>query len=216
MSRNTFIFKQQGTDDRDCVKYIQIERYKGDLECEHYFPSITLSGACFSGSANFSEIDFDTISTILTIEEFIILSNFNEGVRNVGYGIKKGDERHRQGLDLVKTIQPILVKLGSKENENLFETIQEEEKEYLMNEFSIDEEDVDFIFNNYSLDYRDRGIVSYVFNDIDEASHEEAWSLGYVKDEKDEYFDYKKFGEDLLEFEQYLKLADGKMACLCF
>ena len=85
-----------------------------------------------------------------------------------------------------------------------------------MDKYNLDEEDVEYIFDSYGLDYRDRGIVSYVFNDAYDLGYEEAYSLGYVKRNSvsERYFDFEKFGEDLLEEEQYLELNDGRCVYL--
>lgn len=213
MSKYVFLYKEQGTDDRDCVKYIEINRY-GKLECDHYFPSINLTGACFSMGIELDNIDFDNIVSLLTEDEFKQLEQYNKSVNELGYGITKGDERYQKGIELYNSIKPILDKLASEENQKLFEQVQQEEREYLKEEYSLDDADIDQIFNYYGLDYRDRGIVSTVFNDIEEAAEEEAEQLGYVTKENERYFDYEKFGEDLLEGEQYLELSDGKIVYL--
>lgn len=212
MSKYVFLYKEQNTDDRDCVKYIEISRNM--FECGHYFPSIGITGACFSCSLKLEEIDFDNITTILTQEEFKQIDNYNKAINELGYGIKEGDERYLKGVELYNSIQPIFERLKSEENTELFEQIQEEEKEYLKEEYDLEDEDINCIFNNYGLDYRDRGIVSTVFRDIEEAAQEEAESLGYVTKENERYFDYNKFGEDLLEAEQYLELPNGNIVYL--
>lgn len=213
MSKYVFLYKEQGTEDRDCVKYIEINRY-GKLECDHYFPSINLIGACFSMGIELDNIDFDNITSLLTEDEFKQLEQYNKSVNELGYGITKGDERYQKGIELYNSIKPIFDKLASEENQILFEQVQQEEREYLKEEYSLDDADIDQIFNYYGLDYRDRGIVSTVFNDIEEAAEEEAEQLGYVTKENERYFDYEKFGEDLLEGEQYLELSDGKIVYL--
>ena len=74
------------------------------------------------------------------------------------------------------------------------------------------------IFNEYYLDYRDRGIIGSVFSDSSDLGYEEAWSLGYIKNGdtiSERYFDYDKFGEDLVnEDENYLELDDGRVVSL--
>lgn len=210
MSKYVFLYKEQNTEDRDCVKYVELNRI-GRLECDHYFPNIGTSGACFSGSLDIDQIDFDNITSILTQNEFFQLDQYNKAIHELGYGITKGDERYQKGIELYNSIKPILEKLESEENQTLFEQVQQEEKEYLMEEYSLDEEEADFIFNNYGLDYRDRGIVGYIFSDIDEAAHEEADQLGYVTQGKERYFNYETFGEDLLDGENYVEMPDGKI-----
>ena len=113
-------------------------------------------------------------------------------------------------------MKSIIEKIESKENAELFEQIVEEEKEYLMNEYGFDEEDVEQIFDEYGLDYRDRGIVGCVFDDTEDLGYEEAWSLGYIQRDSpmERYFDFEKFGEDLLEDECYMQLSDGRCVTL--
>lgn len=188
-----FIYKEQNTNDRDCVKYIDNEKnIKGDI----WFTNVGLTGACFSCSLELDKIDFDNITTILTKEEFKLLDNFNRSIR---------------GSDLWESIIPIFKKLRSKENQDLFEKVKLEEIEYLKDEYSLDDNDIETIFNNYYLDYRDRGIVSSVYKDIYDLGYESAWSFGTVNEESERYFDYEKFGEDLLNGGDYVELEDGRI-----
>ena len=103
------------------------------------------------------------------------------------------------------------------EAEEFQNKIIEEEICWLCNEYNLSRKDVEEIFDEYYLDYRDRGVVGYVFDNTLELGYEEAWSLGYV-DNKDtilnKYFDYEKFGEDLLEDENYFKLSDERVVSL--
>lgn len=83
--------------------------------------------------------------------------------------------------------------------------------EYLKDYYSLTDEEIDYIFDNYNFDYKDRAIVGMIWKDIEEASEEEAESLGFTTNENKRFFDYNKFGEYLLESEQYLELPDGKI-----
>lgn len=192
MRKYTFLFKENGTDDRDCVKYIELKDLKENhICCDGKF---NVHGACFSISLKENNVEYEDITTILTEEEFKALCNPKE-----------------------KDLASIIKKLESEENAELFEQIIEEEKEYLMNEYNLDEDDIEQIFNEYYLNYRDRGIVSYVFEDVEELGREEAWGMGYVNMNDsimERYFDFEKFGEDLLEEERYLELNDGRCVCL--
>lgn len=64
----------------------------------------------------------------------------------------------------------------------------------------------------YPVDYQDRSIIGTVFEDSEELGREEAYSLGYVKEGEltERYFDFEKFGEDLIEEEMYQELESGK------
>lgn len=207
-------FYKTNEEDRDCVNYADLERL-GKLECNHYFPKLMVTGACFSGGEDFEDLDFENITTILTKDDFIKITEYNDALRDLEYGIKEGDERYLKGIQLYNNILPILEKLKSQENEDLFNKVIEEEKEYLKEEYSLDDEDIELIFDTYYLEYRDRGIVSHVFNDIEECAEEEAEQMGYVSEEHiKRYFDYEKFGADLLQEEQYLELKDGRIVVL--
>lgn len=210
MSEYIFLYKEN-TEDRDCCAYIEAKPMR--WECDHYFGSIILHGACYSDH-NFAP--YENIKTILTEDEYNQLVKFNEEINALGFGIVKGDERYNKGVELCNSIQSIYDKLLSTENEKLFNEIVEEEKEYLIDEYRFNEEDIEQIFNEYYLDYRDRGIVGCVFDSVYDLGYSEAYSLGYVDSNSvvERYFDFEKFGEDLLEEEQYVQLNDGRCVCL--
>lgn len=210
MSKYIFLYKEN-TEDRDCCAYIKTNPMR--WECNHYFGGINLSGACYSGH-NFAH--YEDIKTILTEDEYNQLVKFNEEINALGFGIVKDDERYNKGVELCNAIQPVYDKLLSAENEELFNEVIEEEKEYLMDEYGFDEEDVEQIFDEYYLDYRDRGIVGCVFDSVYDLGYEEAYQLGYIDNNSvvERYFDFEKFGEDLLEEEQYIQLNDGRCVYL--
>lgn len=193
MSKYTFLYKEN-VDDRDCVAYINLKDLRENhLCCDGKF---NIHGACYSSSlgGRFHNANYEDIKTILTKEEYELLCN-------------------PDGTDLTSIIQ----KLESEENQALFEEVLEEEKEYLMDEYNLDEDDIETIFGNYGLDYRDRAIVGYVFKDTYDLGYEEAWSLGYVRNDDSiasRYFDFEAFGEDLANEEYYCKLSDGRCVTL--
>lgn len=213
MSEHVFLFKEKDSDDRDCVKYIEINRL-GKLECGHYFPHINLSGACFSMSFHLDEIDLNNVISILTENDFERLEQYNQAIDNLGSKIVEGDTRYFQGIQLYNNIKPILDKLESKENQQLFEKVKQEEIEYLKEQYFLDDDEVDYIFENYNEDYRDRGIVGMVYNDVNKLAQEEAEEYGYVTKENERYFNYEKFGEDLLEEDRYVELLDDRIVVL--
>lgn len=192
MSKYTFLYKEN-TDDRDCVAYINLKDLRENhLCCDGKF---NIHGACYSSSlgGRFHNANYEDIKTILTKEEYELLCN-------------------PDGTYLASIIE----KLESEENQALFEDVIEEEKEYLMDEYGFDEDDIEQIFDEYGLDYRDRGIVGCVFDDAEDLGYEEAWSLGYIQQNSpmERYFDFEKFGEDLLENETYMQLSDGRCVTL--
>lgn len=206
-----FLYKDN-SEDRDCCAYIEANPMR--WECNHYFGNVILHGACYS---KHKFAPYEDIKTILTEDEYNQLSKFNDEINDLGFGITKGDERYNKGVELCKSIQPIYDKLLSKEAEEFFEQIQVEEREYLMDEYSLDDDDIDMIFDNYSLSYRDRGVVGYVFNDAYDLGYEEAWALGYVNHNdyiSEKYFDFEAFGEDLANDEYHCELSDGRIVSL--
>lgn len=210
MTKYVFLYKDN-SEDRDCCAYIEARPMR--FECGHYFGGVGLHGACYSGG-NF--VSYENIKTVLTAEEYNQLINFKKEINHLGYGIVKGDERYNKGIELCKAIQPVYDKLLSEEGEDFFKEIIEEEKEYLMNEYNFSEEDVEYIFDNYGLDYRDRGIVSCIFDSVYDCGYEEAYQFGYVDRNSvaERYFDFEKFGEDLCQEEGYLELEDGRVVYL--
>lgn len=189
-----FLFKENNTDDRDCVRYIELKGLIDNHVCID--GKFNVHGPCYSMSLK-EEVGYENITTILSEDEYKMLCNPD---KNYDYS-------------------KIINKLLSEENEQLFEKVQEEEKEWLMEEYNLDEDDIEAIFDEYYLDYRDRAVVSYVYDNSSDLGYNEAWEMGYIK--KDDYisvryFDYEKFGEDLLEEEQYLELSDGRVVCLCY
>ena len=99
-----------------------------------------------------------------------------------------------------------------------FEDIQNSEMEYLKEEYDLSDRNIEEILNEYTEDFRDRSIVSYVYDSAEEAGYDEAWQLGYVKDDDSifsKYFNYQKFGEDLVEDDEYfLELCNGRVVRL--
>lgn len=192
MREYTFLYKEN-TDDRDCVAYIDLN----DLKKKHLCidGKFNVHGACYSKSLcgrNYN-VNYEDIKTILTEEEFDLLCN-------------------PDGTDLVGIIE----KLESEENQALFEEVIEEEKEYLMDEYGFDEDDIEQIFDAYYLSYRDRGIVGCVFDSVYDLGYDEAYGLGYIDRDSvvERYFDFEKFGEDLLNEEQYIQLSDDRCVYL--
>ena len=209
--RKIFLYKEH-LEDRDCCAYIEASPMR--WECDHYFGSVILHGACYSKHKFAS---YEEIKTILTEEEYNQLTKFNDEINALGFGIVKGDERYNKGVELCKEIQPVYDKLLSEAAEEFFEQIQSEEREYLMDEYGLDDDDIDMIFNNYYLDYRDRGVVGCIFKDEYDLGYEEAWALGYVGHNDsiaERYFDFESFGEDIANDEYHCQLSDGRIVSL--
>lgn len=212
MREYVFLYKDN-SEDRDCCAYIEAKAER--FECDHYFGSVVLHGACY---CKHDFANYEDIKTILTKDEYNQLIKFNEDINALKYGITKGDERYNKGVELCKAIQPVYDKLLSEEAEEFFKQIQEEEKEFLMEEWNLDEDDIEMIFDNYGLDYRDRAVVGYVFSDAYDLGYEEAYSCGYINgnDIVSRYFDFEAFGEDLANDEYHCELSDGRIASLMY
>lgn len=215
MSKMVFLYKENNTEDRDCVKYIKNEPMR--FECNHYFGGVNLEGACFSCGLNELEaLNYEDITTILTKDEINLLIKFGEDINNLGYGIKIDDDRYNKGIRLCQEIQPVYDKLNSKENEELFNKVVEEEKEWMKEEYSLSDEDIEDIFDDYYLEYRDRGILGSIYGDAEELGRENFDYLGFESNNTiiERYFNFKEFGEDLLEEDSYHELDDGRIISL--
>lgn len=105
-----FLFREKDSDDRDCCAYIDSKNPR--FECNHYFGSVNLNGACYSGH-KFPA--YEDIETVLTKAEYNELVQFNKAINDLGYGITKGDERYNKGIALAKSVQHIYDKLKSEE-----------------------------------------------------------------------------------------------------
>ena len=204
--KKLFLFKED-SEDRDSVKYIE----KMDEKEIH---SINLTGACFSMSFNLDEMDNIDVASTLFRSEFEMLNTFNKELSKIGYRFKPEDKDYNKALELFNVIKPVFDKLESKENQDLFNKVIEEEREYLQDEYNLSLSDIDFIFDNYYLDYRDRGIVSAIYKDVYDLGYEEAWSLGIVNNSNKKYFNYEEFGQDLLSNDDYLELENGRIVRL--
>ena len=212
MSKYLFLYREKNSDDRDCCAYIEDNQPR--WECNHYFGNLTLHGACYCGH---KFLAYEDIETVLTKEEYETLIAYGNTINELGYGIKKGDARYQRGLNAYADVKYVFDKLHSNEAKEFQEKIIASEIEYMKDEYGIDDDDIEKIFNEYYLDYRDRGIIGYVWRDIDEVAEEEAEQMGYVDPRQynsSRYFNYEKFGEDLLESENYLELNDGRIVSL--
>lgn len=211
MVKKVFFCKELNTDDRDCVKYIQDKPI--GFKKAHYFGGVYLQGPCFHNSINrFNNTDYDNIITILSKEEINLLVEFDKAMEDIGYAIEVGGPRYEYGMQYCKNIMSIYDKLNSKENQELFNKVILEEKDYIRNEYNLDDSYIDEVFNKTGLDYRDRSVIAYVFDTVEEFSREKAEDFGCIPNgTARKYFDYKSFGEDLLTEEKYHKLDNNKI-----
>ena len=203
-----FLAKINNSDNRDVVNYLD---NSFDFECDHYFGGLHICGANFCGDFGLKDIvynHFEDLTTILTQEEFIKLYELDDKIHELGYDIKKDDERYNKGLEYQKEFDVILQKLLTDDNKKLFEQVIEEEKEFLKQEYDLTDEEIEEIYENNITDYEDRGMVCTIFSDFDEMVEDEKFSLGY---DKQPYFDDEAFGNDLLESGYYKELSTNRI-----
>lgn len=202
-----FLYRLKNDSSRDACAYIN--ESPSTFECGHYFSGVGIQGACYCGG---EFAPYEDIDTILTKQEYQRLLKFNEDIKELGYGISKGDERYNKGIELIKDIQVIYDKLASIKAEQFEKTIMDDEKEIMMDIWNLSENDIEEILNDYSLDYKDRSIIGYVYDDVENLAENEIEQCFDIPDFLENYIDYSKFGEDLLEDgEIYKELEDGRV-----
>lgn len=191
-----FAYKIKNSNDRDCVAYIDTEEYKNQIT---NYP-VGVEGSCYScqidthikTGSHIESIDYSKIETILTEDEYNKLLNPN-------------------GTDLTC----IMEKLESKENQKFFENVIQEEIEYLKYEFYLSDKDIEEIFMYYSLDYKDRSIISAIYDSVEDLAVEIVEEFYNIPDILKNYIDYNSFGEDeLLKNEEYIELSDDRVVRL--
>lgn len=201
-----FLYRLKNSEDRDACAYV--DDIPSTFDCGHYFGGVCIQGACYCGGELAS---YEDIETILTKQEYDKLLKFNADIKELGYGIGRGDERYNKGLELIHDIQPIYNKLKSEEAEKFEQNIMYNEKEIMMDMWNLSEDDIEEILNDYSLDYKDRSIIGYVYDDVEELAENEIEQCFDVPDFLTNYIDYSKFGEDLLQdYDTYKELADNR------
>ncbi len=202
-----FLYRIKNSDDRDCCAYLKDRPIQ--FICGNYFGRIILHGSCYSNS-NWKS--YDEIETILTKDEYETLREADKEITALGYSIEPSSERYQIGIALAKKTKPIFDKLKGKKAKRFFKRIVEDEKRIVMDDFGLDEDEVEESFDNYPYDYQDRSIIGAVYYDAEELGREEACALGYVNEGVcvERYFDFERFGNDLVEGKNYQELASGK------
>lgn len=187
-----FAYKIKNSNDRDCVAYIDTTKYKNQIT---NYP-VEVKGSCYSCSIDTHTkfIDYSELETILTEDEYNKLLNPN-------------------GTDLTY----IMNKLESEENQEFFENVIQEEIKYLKNEFYLFDEDIEEIFTYYSLDYKDRSIISAVYDSAEDLAVEVIEEYYNIPDILKNYIDYNSLGKDeLSNCEEYIELSDGRIVTLSY
>jgi hypothetical protein len=80
----------------------------------------------------------------------------------------------------------------------------------------VSDEDLETIFNEYYQEYRDRAVVNYVYDNVEDLGRSRAEDFGVVEEHYEQYFDFEEFGSDLLNDEEYIKLSDGRVASVSY
>lgn len=208
-----FLAKIKNSDDRDCVFYVELRGF----ECNHYFGGLSLGGACFSGyEKEFRDIvdnSFDTLETIYTQKELQELFRLNDELKSLGYGIEKDSDKYNEGIELLNKIDCMLDKLKSGDNEELFQNVIEEEKEYCMQEYNLSREEIDDIFDNTKDDYHDRSIICAVYEDKEDLFRDCAFNgLIDISEDLIDYIDVESYVNDnILCSDCYYELDDGRI-----
>jgi hypothetical protein len=187
---NKYVFVGRVEDGgRDGCFYVEKELHKNIAD------NVIIHGARWCGY--FEEykkaIEDDQVKSYLTKEELLELIN---------------------GINYDQHIE----KLQSEEAKEFQNTIIEEEKEWVMDEYDLSREDVDCIFDEYYLDYQDRGIVGTIYNNKEELGEEEISNGGYFSNfpsDLAQFFDFEAYGDHLVNYgDCYLELPSGKCAYL--
>jgi len=207
MNKYVFLYKERDTEDRECVKYIE----------SMPTGAIGIHGACFSSCLIENDFDYDNVTTLLTRKDFDDIFLYNKEMSEIRFiTIHEGDEKYQKKLDLLELIKPVLDKLNSEGNKLLLEKVIEEEKEYIQDRYSMSKDDIEEIFENYDGEYRDRAIISYVYEDIEECGYEYAHCCMCIDKQVERYFDYEKLGVDLLDGGYYIELTDGRVVSMSY
>lgn len=207
MAKYIFLYRANN-EDCDACAYLEDVNFENRFVCGHYFAGLNLNGACYSGG---EFLPYNEIETVLTESEYNTLLECKKDFAALGYGIKPDTPQYQKGMAICERLEPIFKKLKSEEGEEFFARIVESEKEFVAEEYNLSAEDVDTIFNDYANDYQDRGIVGYVYDDAEEVGRHYADDCYNVPDNLSPYFDYEKFGWDIVNDGDFVELSDGRI-----
>ena len=196
MREKYFLFKENGIDDRDCVKYIEFDESDNLI----YF---NICGACFSGMATIDKenalSNYNQLTTLLSKDELRKLFEI--------YNIWTNERTQDQN----EFVNEIRVKLAGYSNQILFERVQKEEKEFLCEAYGISDKEADDIFDYIDNGYRDRAIVSCVYYDTNELGKNYVDNFCSIDSQIRDYINYGQLGEDLVDDSNYFTLEDGRI-----
>lgn len=195
------------------VFYINTELSFNFETRRNYFSGIGLYSSC-TYCTYLKE--YEDIITILSKEDYNLLMKYDTVTKTLGYGVKEGGLRYNIGNEAMQMAKNIIKKLFSEENTKLYEDIMKKEKEYVSEEYNIDIEEVEDIFNNYPEPFKDRYIISNIYNSLEELAEEELREYSIMDNNNahifNRYFDFETFGEDLInEQEDTFLLSDDRV-----
>jgi hypothetical protein len=216
MREHVFFFRDGKTEndaDRDWVKYIEVN----DIKIGH---GLSICGSCFCGG-RLSEVDVHNTVSFIGESDLQKLFDYDTAVHSLGWNIKDDPEKMAKATELFEAVKPIFDKLLSKDNKKFFEEeIVPVEDEYLKDEYNLSDAELEEIFDNYYQDYRDRSVINYVYDDVEDFGRNEASNMGvFGRDNAnlEQYFDFEEYGEDLInDQDMYYKLEDGRVVCLSY
>lgn len=211
MSKTLFLGRLNNDDDRNCIYTEHVK-----FECDHYWSSIHNKGAAWSGGHPIKDIAYDDITTGLTAEQWARAQEIDRCLNNLGYGIKRDDNRYKVGEALANEWNSMI---DSIQGCDIEKEIMEDERERIMDAYNLDEDDIDKIFN-YT-EYHDLGVISAIYDDVESFGEEEAESFGVFSGHSDNYrsilescFDYAKFGRSCMDGDYAVELSDGRVVTL--
>ena len=211
MSEVLFLGRLNNDDDCNCI-YTEHVRF----ECGHYWSGIQNKGAAWSGGHPLHSISYSEITTGFTAEQWARAQEIDRSLSALGYGIKEGDDRYLVGEALANEWNNLI---DSIQDCDIEKEIMFNERERIMDKYSLDDDDVDEIF--YHTAYHDCGVISGIYSDIEDFGKEEADSLGVFSNNDSNFqsilercFDYKEFGRMCLEGVCVVELNDGRIVTL--
>lgn len=211
MSKTLFLGRLNNDDDRNCIYTEHVK-----FECDHYWSSIHNKGAAWSGGHPIKDIAYDDITTGLIAEQWTRAQEIDRCLNNLGYGIKRDDDRYKVGEALANEWNSMI---DSIQGCDIEKEIMEDERERIMDAYNLDEDDIDEIFNH--TEYHDLGVISAIYDDVESFGEEEAESFGVFSGHSDNYrsilescFDYGKFGRSCMDSDYAVELSDGRVVTL--
>ena len=199
-----FLYQLKDNKERDKFAYIE----NGVVfVCDHYFRTPKREGACYSGGWF---ADYEDIITILTKKEYCEFVKFSCDVNRFGYGIEKDSEKYNECIEVINRHKYLYNKLNSKENEELYNNLINEDWNRFKKENYLDDEDIEKIKENYYDDYKDSSIVSYIAEDLCSYAEEFIDSTCNIEEWIKQYIDFEEMGKGLLE-DRGIELNDGRV-----